>query len=253
MKEKSIGVSKRDRQLLSILLSVLILFLLYMFLAGPAYDTSVLLNEEIISAEVSMQRIKDTVAQAPDLKVQIDTKHAEFEDKYQVFLYELSEAKILYQIDGIITETGFVANSYLQSNKMVSNVDLPKSVYMPNTYPLLEMATKLNTELTGNIEEVTSVQTADTSNLSNMIEQMDITIGFSNIGYQNVYTFMKALEDLNRSFIVSSILLAKDQESTNLVGQIMIRSMALPKINASEADDMYFEPVVPRGKTSPFN
>ena len=253
MKEKSIAVSKRDRQLLSILLAVVLVFLLYFFIAGPAFDNGSVLKQDISIAEQNLQQNKLMVEQTPVFKQEVAAKKEELSKKYALFLYEINEARILHRLDALMTDTGFVINRYQQSEKSVSKVSMPSSSYAPNLYPLLELAKQLNPALI----EVTSEGNSNSETLegtapSDTVEQIDISIGFANVGYDAVYRFLAALEGLDRTFVLSDIVMGKDTQSAGLQGQLLIRSISLPKIDEAEANDLLFQPTVPKGRPNPF-
>lgn len=253
MKEKSLAVSNRDRKLLSILLAVVIMFLLYMFLASPAYEESLLKKAEISTANSTLASMNDTIMKAPEIKQSIAQKRSDLSEKYKIFLYDLNEPKLLHQIDTILISSGLAANSYQQSVKSVGKVVLQQSGFMENTFPLLDIAKKLNPDLSETAEVIDSNAAPPTeANVADIVEQMDITIGFSNAGYQTVYSFLRAIETLDRSYILSDFALTADQQAAGLQGQVVIKSISLPKINEIESSDMTFQPTIPQGKISPF-
>ena len=258
MKEKSLAVSKRDRQLLSILLAFILVFLCYYFIAGPAFDNGSILKQDISIAEQNMQQYKLVVEQGPVLEREVAEKKDELTEKYAIFLYKVDEARILYQLDTLMTGTGFAVNRYQQSGKDVSKVEMPSSDYAPNLYPLLELAQQLNPSLievsvegnnTDKPEEETV--TEETVTLDN-VEYMDIGIGFNNAGYDAIYRFLTSVESLERTYILSDIVIGKDTQSAGLLGQLVSRSISLPKVDEAEADDLVFQPTVPKGRPNPF-
>jgi len=63
---------------------------------------------------------------------------------------------------------------------------------------------------------------------------------------------LAALEGLDRTFVLSDIVMGKDTQSAGLQGQLLIRSISLPKIDEAEANDLLFQPTVPKGRPNPF-
>jgi hypothetical protein len=81
---------------------------------------------------------------------------------------------------------------------------------------------------------------------------MDLGIGFTNVGYDAIYRFLTAVESLERTFVLSDVVIGKDTQSAGLQGQLVIRSVSLPKIDETKSNDLIFQPVVPIGKPNPF-
>jgi Tfp pilus assembly protein PilO len=253
MKQKGNTISKRDQQLLTILLAVVLIFLAYSFVAGPAYDKGKVLKGDIRSAEETLQTAQDLVQQGPQLKKELALEKAEMQEKYRIFLYDINEPNLLYSLDTLMAASGFAVNSYQQDVSIVGTIDFIASDYVPPQYPLLDMAKELNPDLAQNQGQGTNTTPEDAGeDLAAAVEQMDINIGFSGAGYDAIYRFITAVEGMERSFIVNEISIGKEPETAGLSGQLIVRAISLPKIEEAQKDDMNFEPVVPKGKTNPF-
>jgi hypothetical protein len=250
MKDKTAEISKRDRQLLSILVALVILFICYYFVASPALDQGGIVVEQLQTAEAELQKAQELVVQGPNLKRDVARMKEELTLKYATFLYNINEPRILHQMDGLMTTSGFVIESYTQSEHIVSKLVLPASAYMPPMYPLLELAKKLNPLV---VKEVVLSEVEPTSQGSvDSVEQIDIGIGFSGVAYDALYRFIQGLEATERSFIVSDIVIENDIQEPGLSGQLVVRAISLPKLDPDEATDLTFTPALPQGKATPF-
>lgn len=255
MKDKTNTISNRDRQLLAILVAIVLIFICYYFVAGPAYDQGLILSVDRTAAQTELQATKALLEQRGDLEKQSDARKTELTKKYSTFLYALDDSKLLNQMDGLLTANGLISNSYQQSQEVLEKVELPKSDYTPFQYSLLDTAAKLNPDLivpmpdgNNNTQAASGTQTVTLDT----VEQMDISIGYTGATYEAVYNFIRDLEGLERSFIVKEILIGKDLVAGNLQGQIVVRAISLPKIDETQATDLIFQPVLPQGRTSPF-
>lgn len=252
MKDKSLAVSKRDRQLLSVLLAFVLLFALYYFVAGPAFDSGNQLALDRQLAQDSLERVKVVMSQGPELQREMEAKKEEMSGKYQKFLYSINEARLLHQMDSLMTANGLVVTSYRQSGPTVDRVTMPVSGYTEPQYPLLDIAKALNNDLVKPETPGNNNSEESAEPLAVTVEQMDLGISFANVGYDVFYRFLKSIEDMERSFIVSDIILSRDPQVAGLQGQIVVRVISLPKVNETDAVDMEFQPIIPQGKTSPF-
>lgn len=257
MKDKTLAVSKRDRQLLSIMLAFVIVFLAYFFIAGPAFDKGTTLLSDRQFEMTNLERTKAVIEQAPQVERDLTAKSAELTEKYQVFLYKIDEARILTQLDVLLAQSALAVNSYRQSGSTVDVVRMPISEFSAQTYELLNLASALNPTLVeppveGNNIPEDQKQSGTETAVANTVSQMDIGIGYANASYDAIYNFLTALEGLDRSFILSDIVIGKDTQVAGLQGQIVLRAISLPKIDEAEAADLQFTPLVPKGKASPF-
>lgn len=252
MKQKNLNINKRDQQLLTILLAIVLMFLSYYFVAGPAYDKGKRLTEDLVLARESLSEARATAEKVPELRRDEAARRLELKEKYQLFLYNIDEANLLYRIDSLMIQTGFVAESYEQSDHMTGKIYFSPSSYVPSQYSLLEIAKELNPDLLQSETGTAEGSPGNDAKSLDAVEQMDITIGFSGISYNSIYQFLKSVEGLERSFILSNISVGDDPQITGLSGQLILRAISLPKIDEGEKNDLEFEPAVPKGKTSPF-
>ena len=253
MKQKNLNISKRDQQLLTILLAVVIVFIMYYTIAGPAYDKGVLLKNEMHLAEEDLQRMQTTIEQAPELKKDVVAKRIELQEKYKLFLYKIDEPKLIHKMDNLMSASGFDIDEYVQSELILSKISFSFSDYIEPRYALLDIARELNPDLAKlESEEESGVKPAEDSVVLDQVEQMDIGIGLSGVGFESIYKFLKAVEGLERSFIVSNITIEKGSQASDLSGQLILRAISLPKIDEAEKEDWVFAPIVPKGKTTPF-
>ena len=252
MKHKNLNMNKKDHQLLTILLAFVLMFLSYYFVAGPAYDKGKRLAEDLAIAKEDLAEAVLTAEKVPELRRDEAAKRLELKEKYQLFLYDIDESKLLYKLDSLMPPAGFVTESYEQSEHTVGKIAFSASPYTYPQYSLLDTAKELNPDLLR--PETGAVEGSPGSSAKSLdaVEQMDITIGFEGIGYDAIYEFLKAVEGLERSFILSSVSAGDDPQTTGLSGQLVIRAISLPKIDEGEKIDLEFKPAVPKGKASPF-
>jgi hypothetical protein len=256
MKKVSMEINQRDKRLLTILAAAIIIFLLYNYAISPALINGSLLSEEVQSAEQQMNRINALIEQYPTLGEQEKAEKKKLADKYKMFLGDLNQERILYKLDTLLIESGFNVSSYALTKTAAAQIVVNKPVYTPINYPLLELASKINPPQTDDQVGEAGVDKAEKSTGSkempmDSIPTTDLTLSFNNVSYESVMAFLKAVEDMDKSFIVRNISMSKSESGTG--GTVVLSLYSLPKLDDADKDLFKFDPVIPKGKVNPFN
>lgn len=249
------NITQRDKNLLMILAAAIIIYLLYRFFISPFLEVGAVLSQEKQSVEADLYRIDVLMEQYPSLKGEERTEKAKLSEKYSMFFYDLNQERILNKLDTLLVNSGLNISTYTPTGTAAVPITVSEPVYVPLDYPLLEVASKINSSLSETVEgeatDAAEASAGDDEALIGDIPTTDITLSFDNSSYESVMTFLKAVESMEKSLIVKNISMAKAEAGTG--GQIILSLYALPKPDDSDRDLLKFTPVIPKGKTNPFN
>jgi hypothetical protein len=117
------------------------------------------------------------------------------------------------------------------------------------------MANSVNPPLNNNTEVVTedtSNQTDQAAVPEDTVEMLQLNINFTNTGYANLMNFIKALEDMNKSIIISDANISKVETGTGINGMMTLNIYCIPKLINSENDYLQFNQQYINGTDSLF-
>lgn len=251
MRKMSIVTTKRDRNLLFILALAVIFYLCYTFVINPALEERSRLMMELDSMEEQLVQAEKIISDLPKLKVSERNLREELVEKYGEFMPSLDQGKLLKQLDVYTAGAGLRVSSYIPTLAVAAPVVVEQGVYLPQVYPLLDLAVQVNSDL--NIEPgsgSTQVSTEPTSESSDMIPSMDVAISFETSGYESVKQFIASIEGMHKTVIIKNISISS--EADGLQGQLLFTFYSLPPLDESQASYLNYTPTIPLGKLNPF-
>jgi len=255
MSKKTLVTNQRDKNLLILLAVAIVIYICYYFIINPALIMGDELSLQADGVKAELTRSNELVAQYPSLILEENKQKLLLVEKYKMFFYDLNQERILYKLDSLIAGAGFAVTTYSTAPLTASPILYPAPQYIPVTYPLLELASKANPSLipqaATQVELAPAVTEDVTQAPADAIGTSDITLGFSAATYEAAMTFLKSLEDMDKSVIVRNISIAKAE--TGISGQIILSFYTLPKVDESGKDELKFLPIIPLGKANPFN
>ena len=257
MNKQLINISERDKKLLMLMIMVLAAFLSYYFILNPALMNGSLLKAQYEDAKEENHRVETVINKLPDLKKEEVSQKQQLQEKYKQFFNEINEARIMYKLNTTITTAGFPVDSVAFSRASVAEIAVDTTDYKPLIYPLYVNASKTNPDLA-----ITKEDTGDQTNQPQQQNQnsipndavvySDLSIGFSTSSYEAIYSFLKKLEELDRSIVVKKVTIEKSIETNGIKGEIILGVYSLAKPNESDSSDLQFNPSLPKGKPNPF-
>ena len=256
MKKIDMTVTKRDKNLLIILLTAIIGFICFNYVISPALDTAGKLKVNADILQVELNRVNDLVSRKSTLETEENKKKMQLTEKYAAFFYELNQERILYQLDILIGQSGFPVVSYVPSQSVVSSIVNPKSQFTYTKYPLLNYALVSNSSLINSVDKGQAVTNPNSSTKAattlteESIPTFDITLNYSSASYSSIISFINKLEAMNKAIIIKKIDI--HQAETNLSGQIVISIYSMPKVDENESNYLKFLPSTGNGKVDPF-
>ena len=247
------NMSARDRSLLILLLAVVIFYLSYTFVISPSLEKAEILKTNLTAVQDEMVRANQLIEDVDQLKSKEENQREDLIKKYSVFFFDLDQSRLLNKMDSLTTEAGIPVVSYIATPELAAPVLVEKGVFVPQQYPLKDLAMQINPELmtesqneTGNEEAAP----ADPENASDLVLGTDISISFSGASYEGFYNFMNLVEQMNKTVVLKSINLTKGE--TGLDGQMVFAFYSIPKLDPEQKDGLDFTPVLPKGKANPF-
>ena len=131
-------------------------------------------------------------------------------------------------------------------------VPVEMGAYMPESYPLLDLATTIQPDLHSQQEAAAPPSVdAEAGSGADMVPNIDITLNFENASYENIYAIIGQVEKMNKTTVLKSADISKGD--TGLGGQLTFGFYSLPTLDEKQADLLKFNPVIPKGKPNPFN
>jgi hypothetical protein len=247
-------MSSRDRSLLILLLAMVVFYLCYTFVIGPYKLETEQLQAELQSVESELARAEELSGKEVEMKKQEAAQKKEITEKYSGFLTDIKQSRILYKVDTLAVGTGLQISAYTPATDAISQVAVETGFYVPQDYPLKNLAYEINPALQedGNVEETVPGQAAPAADASgDMIPGTDVTIGFGTATYESVYSFVSAVETMNKAAFLRSIELSGSGGTVQ--GQLVFSFYSLPRFDPNQKDGLDFKPAIPPGKPNPFN
>lgn len=246
MKKQKVVSNSRDRNLLLLLATLVILFLIYNYAVTPILERGAMLKEELASAEAQLDYVTETIVNYPKLVEEEEMLSATVSDKYSVFFHEIVQERILYRLDTLIGLAELPVNRYSTSSVEAGPLDLPKPTFMPLEFPLFDLAAAVNPELLKEPPMLGEIGEGES------IPVTDITLDFYATTFESAMSFMESVETMDKSIIMKNVAIRKADEA-GIEGQFVMSFLSLPHIDNALKDYLKFSPVIPRGKVDPFN
>jgi cell division protein FtsB len=247
-------MSGRDRNLIILLLTLVVFYLCYTFVIGPYMLETAQLEEQLQSVESQLIIAEQLSGKEDELKKQEASLKEEITEKYSGFLTDIKQSRILYKVDTLAAGTGLPISTYTPVSDAISQVSVETGFYVPQDYPLKNLALEINPPLKedGNSEETAQSQAAPASDASGaMIPGTDVSIGFGTATYESVYNFIGAVEMMNKTAFLRSVDLTGSGGTVQ--GQMVFSFYSLPAFDPDQKDGLDFKPAIPPGRANPFN
>jgi len=245
-------MSGRDRNLLILLLTVVVFYLCYTFVITPCMTETRMLQAELQSAKDELARAEALSGKEDEMKEQEAAMKKEIVEKYAAFLTDVKQSRLLYKVDILAVGAGLPISSYVPANAAVSHVTVETGFYVPEDYPLENLAFEINPELpkgsSDGEESGSRVSAPDGS--GDMLPGTDVSIGFGTTPYESVYQFIAEVEKMNKTAFLKSINLTGSGGTVQ--GQLVFSFYSLPRFDPNQKDGLDFNPAIPPGKPNPF-
>jgi Tfp pilus assembly protein PilO len=247
----SIVTTKRDRNLLLFLTLAVVFYLCYTFVINPALEERGRLLIELESMGEQLDQTEKNIADLPALKESEKKLREDLVEKYGEFMPSLDQGKLLKQLDIYTAGAGLRVSSYIPTLAVAAPVVVERGVYLPQIYPLLDLAVQVNSDLSIDPGSgSTQVSTEPTIESSDMVPGMDVAISFETSGYESVKGFIASVEGMHKTIILKNISISS--EADGLQGQLLFTFYSLPPLDTAESGYLNYTPAIPQGKVNPF-
>lgn len=245
-------INQRDKQLLMILLAVVIAFVIYYFIISPGLDSYTEKSAQVNSLESELVIVNESIQNISKLRNEDRTQRQNLTLKYKLFFGALKEDRLLNQLDILMRAAAFKVSGISISEKTVTTIDLAKGAYTPNQYPLSDLANKVNPPINNTIinpsadksgEQAANQQQTDSGKPAapeDSVEMLQVNLSYADTGYTSIVAFLKSLEGMGKSIIVSNATFTKSDTGTGLSGAMTLNIYSIPKVGTTEDDYLQF-------------
>lgn len=273
----------REKIMLMVLGGIAVIALFYYFLVTPQLDKLVQLGVERQAVRQEVQRVEAQIASMDSIKQQYETLNTRIAEKTTRFFPTILQDKLITVLQDLLDRTAVKAEGANFALLEAVPLETPKTEHEKQS-PAGQLVTQYQ-QLNGNTagaktqqekepaaqetqqtqetqdaqtgqtaQEAQNTQTqtlAQTQEPLSLDQGLTVTIQFT-ASYEQLMSFIKSLEALDRTILVKNLSVTKTEDGT-LNGTILVDFYALPKI--TEQDETYFQWSYNDlyGKGDPFN
>lgn len=241
------NISKREKYLIGILLTVLICFAYYQFIYLKQVEKVNNKKEEKNQIEARYNEVMNAIANLDSLEEELKILKANVFGKSEKLYPLIMQEKIILELDTLLIDSGLSGNiaftpvEVAPVEKMVS----PEIEKIESS--LKSFVDEYNNNVTnaeeGNTEDSTSGEnTSDsgseeevnTEGNSTTSEQLKVAINFSGT-YESLKTFIASVQNYERKVVIPTITIASQSEE-ELSGVMNLEFHAVPKLSDEDKD-----------------
>ncbi|MDF2520914.1 MAG: hypothetical protein K0R84_1542 [Clostridia bacterium] len=240
-------LTKREKILLVILGLCAVLALLYYAVITPQLSMVSKLEGKAQEYSQTLESIKSKASTENPVFKEYKILNAKAQGFMQGYYPSIIQESILIMLDSKIKESGIEVSTISFTEPAWVQLSQSKEEQPQQSNELKELAE----QITGEAKAAPAAQNKESKeNVLSTVENMTVSIAFQGT-YNQFYSFLKAVEQENRSIVVSSVKLASNG-STAIEGEIILDFYAIPK--PFEQDDEYLKWSIDGdyGKINPF-
>lgn len=232
-------ISDREKILLGILLSLLILVSYYNFVYKPQSNKVAILKKDKKDYEDKINKLKQMVNNLP--KKESDTKmlNAKIQDKTLGLYPKIIQEKIIVEIDKLMNDSNIAGsiNFTEVSDETVENKkeESAKKAKDSELHKLSQQYNSLDKSQESLTEKSKDTEVKKTS--SEAIEQIKATVNFKG-KYEDVIKFVKSIDEYTKRIALSTINISQSS-SKEVSGTMTLEFFAIPKLGQEDKD--YFK------------
>ncbi|WZL71461.1 hypothetical protein QBE52_10075 [Clostridiaceae bacterium 35-E11] len=244
-------LTKREKILIGILGSILVIMSIYQFLLKPRIERATALKEEIKTHELKMKAISQEIKTDNKIQEKYKILNAQIYEGSKPYFPSLIQEKFIVLLDEILEETNI-------QGQILSFSD-PESDIFEEKKEEIEEKSDFLTELVKQYKEGVSILKDEEDQKKEekpkddkpiRVEKMSVNINFEG-DYQDVLDFMDKLESLNRAIYIKNLNLYQQVEQ-GLAGNMILEFYAIPKINDQDEEFLTWPLENIYGKNNPF-
>lgn len=262
-------VSKKEKLLLGILLTILISVVYYQFIYLKQVERLNLKRQELVEVEGKYNSTMQTIATLENKKTEIKVLNSSIEEKSIIFYPTLLQEKIILEIDQLIIASGLKANisfspiettivealSSQEVQKQESSLQAIADEYNKDGQTTMadnnqgEEAQENNVLLSSG-EIISEENTTSNAENSSTAEQLKIGISF-NGSYDSLKRFIGLVEDYKKKINITNIAITPSSQ-TDITGSMNLEFYGVPKLGEQDMEYLKWELENTYGKDTPF-
>lgn len=241
-------ISKREKYLLGILGTLIIIFAYYQFIYTKQVEK---LNEkraEKSSVEEKYNKVLNAIKSLEEKEEEVKTLKISAIEKSKVLYPIIVQEKIIIEIDKLLNDSGLTGNiafspievaevEELKSEEIIKEESSLKEFvneYEGNSNTSSEKDGSSSTEGSNNSEVNSETNNTTIEGEKATSEQLKVAINFSG-SYENLKNFIKSIEDYERKIVITNInITAKSQEE--LTGVLSLEFHGVPKLAGEDEE-----------------
>lgn len=239
-------ISKREKYLLGILGTLIIVFAYYQFIYTKQVEK---LNEkraEKSNVEEQYNKVLNEIKSLEEKEEEVKTLKISAIEKSKILYPVIVQEKIIIEIDKLLNDSNLTGNIAFSPIEVAEVEELKSAEIIKAESSLKEIVDEYerNTKTSSEKEDTNSTDSTNSNTETNTVEgekatseQLKVAINFSG-SYENLKKFIKSIEDYERKIVITNInISAKSQEE--LSGVLSLEFHGVPKL-AGE-DEEYLE------------
>jgi type IV pilus assembly protein PilO len=235
-------LSKREKIMLIVLATILVLGGIYYFLLMPQMEKLEHLEEERDRLIMSLQSAKSKLVKNKKADEEFELLYNKIEEKTRPFYPEILQDRIVLIINGIIAESEIASSSLVFSDiktiPFEPDVDEPASIIplqeIVNRYFNIADASRDTTHKNTSSKDISGKDgSAEQDNLK-ILPFISITLQYQGT-FEQIMSFVRNIEALGRTILIKNFSISTGEEDT-LTGSIQLDFYALPKIHCQDEE-----------------
>ena len=229
-------ISKKEKYMLLVLISLLIIFLYHNFVYVKQSTILKAKKEEAMQIEEKYNKAMNDIQNLSLKEEELADLKNKVNDKAQILYPEIIQEKIILEIDKLLKENSITGNIGFSPIAVAPVERMVIEDTLNEESSLKDLVDKYdNKEQNMSSEDSTNSSEATDSQLT--IQQLKITITFTST-YENLKKFIKAIEDYERKLVITNIAISSKSDK-EISGSFNLEFYSVPKLSGQ--DEEYLE------------
>lgn len=264
-------VSKKEKFLLGILLTILISVVYYQFIYTSQVENLNTKKQELVEIENKYNETMQVISNLENKKSQIKVINSNISEKSAMFYPTLLQEKIILEIDTLITASGLKANISFSPIEVATIETLSAPEVKKQDSSLQAIADDYNNkdgqtvvannkEVENNVilsngknesQDTTTEKSETQSEGGATAEQLKLGISFNGT-YDSLKRFIGLIEEYGKKINITNIAITPSSQ-TDITGSMNLEFYGIPKLGEADMEYLKWELDNTYGKDTPFS
>lgn len=244
-------LTKREKILIGILGTAMVVTSAYNFLLKPRMEKATALEEEVNTYQIKINQIAKELETDKEIQEKYKILNAQISESTKPYFPSLIQEQFILLLDEILEETNIQGQ--------ILNFSDPESDTFEERHEEIEGKNDLLTDLVKQYKEGVATLKEEKNPKKEekpqhekpiRVEKMAVNMHFEG-GYQEIIHFMDKVESLNRAIYIKNLNLYQ-QPQKGLAGNMILEFYAIPKINDQDQEFLTWPLENIYGKNNPF-